>query len=185
MRRFIATSLSMGFISLFALTSCEDSGGAISANNQNKQEQTVSITYPTDRKYSDNHQWVKIDANGIARVGVTPEAIDELGGEVESVSIVEESTGDPSNPDNNKRPKGTLEEILNGKSGSGKKKNAYFTVGGSHFGRNTTNTTSPNQIATDPMGAGWLFELDDVDLSDYNNLMTASEYETFISGSGN
>jgi glycine cleavage system H protein len=35
--------------------------------------------YPTDLKYTKDHEWVRFEATGLARVGITQYAVDQLG----------------------------------------------------------------------------------------------------------
>jgi|GEM_PF-161067 len=164
--------------SLMLFTSCDENGGeSMIAGDSPSLTTSTTYTFPADRKYTDEHEWIRIDPDGQGTVGVTPVAIDLIGGDVVELSQPGDSPDHPA--DGSKRPRKTLEQIL--KSLQDKKKGVTYPVAGAKTGNNSLTAADPTLVGTDPLGNGWLFRLDSIDLDEYHQiLMTAEEYELFI-----
>jgi glycine cleavage system H protein len=120
---------------------------------------------PDDRSYTEEHEWVLI-APGAAppgapvRVGITSVAAAALGElvfvdlpEAGSTIVVGESCGEVESTK-------TVSEL-------------YPPVGGTVTAVNTAAVEDPALVASDPYGAGWLFE---VRPTATGTLLTAAEY---------
>ena len=126
---------------------------------------------PNDRKYSREHEWIKVeDADtGRAVAGITDYAQDQLG----DIVFVE-------------LPKlgatvtfmGKMGEIESVKSVS----DLFSPVSGEVIEVNERLLDHPEIANQDPFGEGWLIRLTMSDASELDNLMTAEEYESFTSG---
>lgn len=126
--------------------------------------------YPTDRQYSKEHEWVRLDIDGKAVVGVTEYAQEQLGdvvfvdlpeigstviqfakfGEVESVKAVSD---------------------------------VYSPIGGEVLEVNAAVIDHPELINEDPYGKGWLIRLGSVNPIELEKLMSSGEYEKFLAQS--
>ena len=122
---------------------------------------------PTDRRYSKEHEWVKLEAGSIGLIGVTHYAQDQLG-DVVFLDL-------PS-------PGSRLEQF--GKFGeieSVKAVNDLFSpVSGELLEVNQKAVDSPELVNDDPYGKGWLLRVNLSDPSELDGLLTASEYEELL-----
>ena len=123
-----------------------------------------------DLKYSKEHEWVLLDIDGRAVVGVTEYAQEQLGdvvfvdlpeigssviqfdkfGEVESVKAVSD---------------------------------VYSPIGGEVLEVNAAVIDHPELINEDPYGKGWLIRLGSVNPIELEKLMSSGEYEKFLAQS--
>ena len=121
---------------------------------------------PSDRKYTKEHEWVRIDAD-VGTAGITDYAQDQLGdivfvdlpasgtkvtalakfGEIESVKAVSE---------------------------------LFSPVSGEVVERNEALTDNPQWVNDDPYGDGWMIRVRLSATGEIDKLMSAEEYETFL-----
>ncbi len=137
---------------------------AIEKNNKFKKINIMN--FPENLKYSKEHEWVKIDGE-IAIVGISDYAQKELGDIVYvEVNTLGEtlSQGDVF---------GTVEAV---KTVS----DLYMPVGGEVIEFNEKLNDEPELINKDPYGEGWIIKVKYSDLSDLDNLLSASEYKSFV-----
>lgn len=105
---------------------------------------------PTDRRYTDQHEWALVQgdeaAGVIVRIGITDHAQDALG-DIVFVQLPEvgEDVG-PGNP---------IGEVESTKSVS----DVYAPVAGTVSAVNTALADAPETINADPYGEGWLAEI--------------------------
>ena len=122
---------------------------------------------PDDRKYSKEHEWIKLEENSVARVGITHFAQDQLGdvvyldlpaagtriaqfakmGEVESVKAVSD---------------------------------LYSPLTGEVLEVNQEAVDNPETVNEDPTGKGWLLRVRIEDAAELDNLLTAKQYDSFL-----
>ena len=126
---------------------------------------------PEDRYYSTEHEWVLANEDKTLYIGITEYAQEELGHlllvEMPSVGTVVETMG-------------KLGEVESVKSVS----DIYCPISGKVIEINQEAVQSPEIINEDPYGKGWLVRLDPSNHEDLNQLMSASEYETFLESLG-
>ena len=124
---------------------------------------------PDDRKYSKEHEWIKMEGAIQALAGITVYAQDQLGdivyvdlprlgatikfmekmGEVESVKAVSD---------------------------------LYSPITGEITEVNDRLLDHPELVNEDPLGEGWMVRVTISDATELDQLMTAEEYESFING---
>ena len=124
---------------------------------------------PDDRKYSKEHEWIKMENAIQALAGITVYAQDQLGdivyvdlpklgatikfmekmGEVESVKAVSD---------------------------------LYSPITGEITEVNDRLLDHPELVNEDPLGEGWMVRVTISDATELDQLMTAEEYESFING---
>ena len=121
-------------------------------------------------KYTEEHEWIVIDAAGVGLVGISQHAADSLG---DVVFVDLPQVGD------NLEQFGKLGEIESVKAFS----ELFSPVSGSVVEVNESLTDAPDLINENPYGSGWMVKIQLSDLSEINKLMSASEYETFVSES--
>jgi glycine cleavage system H protein len=119
--------------------------------------------YPTDRRYSKEHEWVLVD-DGTATIGITQFAQGELG-DIVYVELPE--TGKAVSAG---EVLGTIESV---KAVS----EIYAPIGGSVAAVNDALTDAPEQVNTDPHGDGWYCKIVVADPAELEALMDAAAYQ--------
>lgn len=122
---------------------------------------------PRELRYSKEHEWVRLEFDGTAVVGITQFAAESLGdvvfvdlpavgarlvqfqklGEIESVKAVSD---------------------------------IFSPISGEVTQRNEQVIESPELVNAGPYSQGWLLRLRYSDASEINNLMTAEQYEAYL-----
>ncbi len=121
-------------------------------------------------KYTEEHEWIVIDAAGVGLVGISQHAADSLG---DVVFVDLPQVGD------NLEQFGKLGEIESVKAFS----ELFSPVSGSVVEVNDSLSDAPDLINENPYESGWMVKILLSDLSEADKLMSASEYETFVSES--
>jgi glycine cleavage system H protein len=123
---------------------------------------------PSDLKYSKEHEWVRLEGD-TAVVGVTDFAQEQLGDVVFLEIQIGEgdalSSGD------------TFGEIESVKSVS----ELYSPLTGEVVSVNDALTEESETVNSDPYGDGWMIKVRMDDPSEVDGLLSAEEYEAFIS----
>ena len=118
------------------------------------------------KKYSEEHQWVEIGGDGVATVGISKFAADELG----EITFVElPSMGQVFTA---KSPLCVVESV---KAAS----DVYAPVGGKVCAVNTVLETAPDKLNEDPEGEAWICKLEAPNAADLDALMDAAAYQAF------
>jgi glycine cleavage system H protein len=127
----------------------------------------MTLEYPEDLRYLDSHEYVRLDGE-IATVGISAFAIEELG---DIVFLELPELGDAIGVEDNI---GTIESV---KAVS----ELYSPVSGTVVDRNEMLIESPEMIADDPYGEGWLIKvrLDNPD-DDLEDTFSADEYKSLV-----
>ena len=123
--------------------------------------------YPDDRRYSKEHEWVLIESDGRALVGITEYAQEQLG-DVVFVELPE--------PGTRLDQFGKMGEIESVKAVS----DIYTPLAGEVAEINQTIVDKPELVNTDPHGNGWLARLASVDSNQLDTLLTADAYESYL-----
>ena len=123
--------------------------------------------YPKDRNYSTEHEWVQIEDDGRALVGITEYAQAQLG-DVVFVELPEVGT-----PIAQFQKIGEIESV---KAVS----ELYSPMSGEIHEINDQLLDNPELINDDPYQTGWLVRLSNVSDSELGELMTADEYENYL-----
>ena len=122
---------------------------------------------PAELSYSKEHEWVRMEGDDVAVVGITEFAQDSLG---DVVFLELPELGDEV---------GQFEkmgEIESVKAVS----DLYSPVGGSVLERNEALVDSPELVNDSPYDKGWMLRIEVADSSELGKLMSASEYESFL-----
>lgn len=124
------------------------------------------MPYPTDRKYTKEHEWITADGT----VGITNYAQDSLGDIVfvELPKVGTEIIGG--------KPFGTVESV---KAVS----DLNAPVSGTVTGVNEALATAPEQVNKDAHGA-WMVKIKVKDPAEMNGLLSPADYEKFVSEEG-
>jgi glycine cleavage system H protein len=121
-------------------------------------------SYPDDLRYTSDHEWIRLEGDGIARVGITDYAQEALG-DIVFVSLPAEGSSVAAGAE--------CGEIESTKSVS----SLISPVSGAVLALNADLVSAPEVINTDPYGAGWMFEVSVADAAALEGLMTAEEYQ--------
>ena len=123
--------------------------------------------YPADRKYSKEHEWARAEDDGIVRIGITAYAQEHLGDivffelpQVGAVLTRMEKLG----------------EVESVKSVS----DIFNPVSGEVVEVNDVVMDSPETVNEDPHESGWLVRVRPSQPAEIDDLMSASEYESFL-----
>jgi len=121
---------------------------------------------PVELKYDKEHEWVRVEGD-IAIIGISDFAQDQLG---EVVYIDLPSAGDSVTAGE------TFGEIESVKSVS----ELYAPVTGEIVKVNEALGDTPEIVNQDPYGEGWMIEVRMGDPSQADDLMSAEEYEAYV-----
>lgn len=121
------------------------------------------LEYPSDLRYTSDHEWVRAGDDGVVRVGITAFAQDALG-DVVYVSLP--TVGDTLAVGD------ACGEVESTKSVS----DIYAPLAGEITSVNDALDDAPELVNSDPYGAGWMFELRLQDPSSLEGLMDADAY---------
>ena len=125
---------------------------------------------PDDRRYSEEHEWAKLEGGEVV-VGITNFAQAQLGG----ISYVElPRVGDQVKQ---MRIMGVIEST---KTAS----DLYSPVTGEVTAVNEAAVSDPEKINDSPYEEGWLIRVRPEDPAELENLMTAEEYDRHVSDRG-
>ena len=123
--------------------------------------------YPADRKYSKEHEWALLEPDGRVLVGITDFAQEELG-DVVYVALPKVGT--------QLTQFAMMGEIESVKTVS----DLYTPVSGEVVEVNGLLGDQPELVNEDVYGQGWLIRVSITDESQFDNLLTADEYQEVI-----
>lgn len=127
------------------------------------------LEYPNDLRYLDSHEYVRLEGE-IATIGISAFAIDQLG------DIVFLELADIGDGLEVGEKFGTIESVK-------AVEDLYPPVSGTVVDRNEVLINSPESVAEDPYGDGWLLKvrLNNLDL-DLAETLSADEYRAQVEG---
>ena len=122
---------------------------------------------PEDLRYTEEHEWVRDDGDGVVTVGITDYAQDQLD-DVVVVDLPAIATkldqGDEFGAVDSCKTSSEL----------------YAPVSGEVIAMNAELEDSPELVNQHPYGDGWMIKMRLTDISEVKNLMDAAAYEAFI-----
>ena len=122
---------------------------------------------PSELKYTKEHEWIRLDDEGNAVVGITDHA-QELLGDMVYVELPEVediiATGDET---------GVVESV---KAAS----DIYAPISGEILEVNEELADSPEYVNSEPYDSGWLYKMTVGNEGDLNELLSADEYADLI-----
>ena len=123
--------------------------------------------YPNDRKYSTEHEWAKVEADGTVTIGITDYAQEHLG-DIVFLDLPETGTSVKQSE--------KLGEVESVKSVS----DIYSPLSGQVVETNQAVMDSPELVNQFPHDAGWLVRLEPSDKEELESLMSDSDYQSFL-----
>lgn len=127
------------------------------------------MEYPEELRYTKEHEWVAIEDESHARVGITDFAQDALG-DVVYVDLPEEGT--------EVRAGDAFGEVESTKSVS----DIFSPVSGRILERNSSLEDQPELVNEDPYTEGWMVVIEMTDPTDLDELLDAEAYRAFAEG---
>jgi glycine cleavage system H protein len=126
------------------------------------------MNIPSELKYTKDHEWVSIEGD-VATVGITDFAQGELG----DIVYVEVETLDE-----------TLDqdEVFGSVEAVKTVSDLFLPMTGEIIEFNEALEDEPEKVNTDPYGDGWMIKIKVSDASQYESLLSDSDYKALISG---
>lgn len=129
------------------------------------------MKFPKDLKYSEDHEWIRVDEGNIAFVGITDFAQSELG---ELVYVEVDTVGEAIERGD---VFGTIEAVKTTSE-------LYLPVDGTILEFNPDldedDGDKPGLINSDPYGKGWIVKIEMSDPSQLDELMDSEAYQASI-----
>jgi len=122
---------------------------------------------PADLKYTKSHEWVKLNSDGTATIGITDHAQDQLG------DMVYVEAPDAGRSLKAGEACAVVESV---KAAS----DVYAPVAGEVIEGNAGLADAPESVNHDPYGSGWLLKMKLADAAAVNGLMDAAAYAAFV-----
>lgn len=122
---------------------------------------------PADLKYVASHEWLKLEDDGIITVGITDHAQDLLGDVVfvELPEVGREVSADEE-----------IAVVESVKAAS----DVYAPIAGEIIEINDELVDSPELANEDPYGKAWFFKIKPTNVTDYDDLLSAEEYQSAL-----
>ena len=125
------------------------------------------MNVPSNLKYSEEHEWIRVDADNIAYIGVTDYAQDQLGDIVYvDVDAIDETLEKDESFGSIEAVK-TVSEL-------------FLPVSGKILELNEALEDDPELVNSSPYENGWIIKLEMTDLSQLDTLMSADAYTEFV-----
>ena len=124
------------------------------------------MNIPAQLLYSKDHEWVALDGDE-ATIGITEFAQGELG------DIIFVEFPEPGTTFSQGEAFGTIEAV---KTVS----DLFLPLAGEITALNTSLEDAPEQVNTDPYGAGWIVKMKVSNLDEKQQLLDAAAYEAII-----
>jgi glycine cleavage system H protein len=125
------------------------------------------MTFPDDLYYTEDHEWLRLNDDGTATIGITDFAQSELG-DIVFVEVEPDGTefdaGDVF---------GTVEAVKTVSE-------LYMPVAGTLTAFNEELEVAPESVNQEPYGNGWMVNIELADPSDVDDLMDAEAYEATV-----
>lgn len=128
------------------------------------------MSIPADLKYSDTHEWIRMEPDGSATIGITHHAQDLLG----DIVFVE------SPPVGRKLRKGEECGVVESVKAAS---DLYAPISGEVVAANAELGSAPEKINADAYGS-WMFRLKPADNAELADLLDAAAYARLVEGEG-
>ena len=125
------------------------------------------MNFPSDLRYTNEHEWIKLESDNIALVGITDFAQGELG---DIVFVEIETVGQELGAND---IFGTVEAV---KTVS----DLFLPVAGKVIEVNPALNNNPELLNSDPYGEGWLIKLEVSNPADIDTLLDSAAYQNII-----
>jgi len=124
------------------------------------------MNYPANLKYTKDHEWILVEGN-TATIGITDFAQHELG---DIVFIEINAVGKPLK----------AEEIFGTVEAVKTVSDLFLPVSGTITEVNPALEGNPENVNSDPYGAGWMIKMTIDNIADLDHLMSAEAYTALV-----
>lgn len=124
------------------------------------------MNFPANLRYTKEHEWISLEGN-TATIGITDFAQSELG---DIVYVDINTVGETLDAN---AVFGTVEAV---KTVS----DLFLPVAGTIIEVNAALNDAPEQVNSDPYGAGWMVKMTVADVAEVEALMDAAAYEALV-----
>ncbi|WP_337040952.1 glycine cleavage system protein GcvH [Emticicia sp. 17c] len=125
------------------------------------------MNFPSDLRYTNEHEWIKLESGNVAIVGITDFAQGELG---DIVFVEIETVGQTLGAND---IFGTVEAV---KTVS----DLFLPVAGTVLEVNEAIIKNPELLNSDPYGEGWLVKIEVSNAGDLDSLLDSEAYQKII-----
>lgn len=125
------------------------------------------MDFPSDLRYTKDHEWVRLEADGTATVGITDYAQGELG---DIVFVDIHALGQAVDAE---APFGTVEAVKTVSE-------LFAPVAGTVEALNEALDGAPETVNRDPYGEGWMARIRPANPADLDALLSADDYREQI-----
>lgn len=125
------------------------------------------MNFPEKLRYTKDHEWVRLEADNVAVIGITEFAQQELG---DIVYVEIETVGKALTAET---VFGTVEAV---KTVS----DLFLPIAGTITEVNPALASSPELVNSDPYGEGWMIKMTIKDPADLDKLMDAAAYGNIV-----
>ncbi len=122
--------------------------------------------FPEELRYTETHEWVRTEAEGILVVGISDHAQESLG-DVVYVELPEMDTEVEAGAE--------VAVVESVKAAS----DIYAPVAGKVVAVNSRLEDAPETVNNAPYNDGWIFKLQAIQAGDFDGLLSAAEYQAF------
>lgn len=127
----------------------------------------MAMEFPDDLKYTKEHEWIRVEDNDMAVIGITDFAQEQLG-DIVYVELPDEGTEIEGG-----NPFGVVESVKAVSDLNAPASGVVMEVNGPVM-------ENPENLNEDVYEEGWLIKIKLKDKSELNNLLTHIEYQAFI-----
>ena len=125
------------------------------------------MNVPDDLRYTKDHEWVRLDADGMATIGITDYAQGELG------DIVFVRVDDAGTHVDAEASFGEVEAVKTVSE-------LFAPVAGTVEAVNEALNDAPDTVNRDPYGEGWMVKIRPDNVEDVDRLLRASAYREMV-----
>ena len=126
------------------------------------------MNFPADLKYTKDHEWLKLNDDNTATIGITDFAQSELG-DIVFVDI------------NTDGKEVAAEEVFGTIEAVKTVSDLFMPVAGKIIEVNEALNKNPELVNNDPYGKGWMVKIEISNPEDINSLADADAYEKMVS----
>ena len=125
------------------------------------------MNIPENLKFTKDHEWIRVDADGIATVGITDYAQSELG---DIVYVDVETAGETL----------SQEEVFGSIEAVKTVSDIFMPASGEVLELNPELDADPELVNKDPYGAGWIIKVKLSAPEELDSLLSAAQYGEMI-----
>jgi len=122
---------------------------------------------PADLKYVDSHEWVRLESDGTATIGISDHAQGALG-DLVFVEVPEIGKA---------LKKGNAAAVVESVKAAS---DVYSPISGEVISANESLGSAPELVNQDPYGQGWLFKIKPSNQDELSKLLDAAAYQKVV-----